>query len=181
MPTHNPKAHKLFEILVREHADMLTAFLRSIVRSPSDVDDLFQEAMMVAWRRLDDFDQSRPFAPWLRGIAANCAFAAVRRGRAAPLTNDPAVLEALEGRYAALSRRPGDTFGEQIAAMTDCLSRLPEAMREALELAYGRGLLLRQIAEMTGQMEETLKKRVQRARQAVADCLAPVATTQGAT
>ena len=62
-------AKKLFETLVREHAGMLTVYLRSALGDVSDVDDLFQETMVVAWRRLDDFDHTRPFGPWLRGIA----------------------------------------------------------------------------------------------------------------
>ena len=69
-----PDARKLFETLVREHADMLTVYLRSALGDTSDVDDLFQETMVVAWRRLDDFDQTRPFGPWLRGIARNLDF-----------------------------------------------------------------------------------------------------------
>ena len=51
-----PDAKKLFEALVREHADMLTVYLRSAVGNQTDVDDLFQETMVIAWRRLDDFD-----------------------------------------------------------------------------------------------------------------------------
>ena len=48
---------------------MLTVFLRSRVNDEAAVDDLFQETMLVAWKRLDDCDLSRPFGPWLRGIA----------------------------------------------------------------------------------------------------------------
>ena len=58
-----------FEILVRENTRMLTVFLRSRVKDEAAVDDLFQETMLVAWKRLDDCDLSRPFGPWLRGIA----------------------------------------------------------------------------------------------------------------
>ena len=38
-----PNARRLFEALVREHAEMLTVFLKSVLHNPSDVDDLFQE------------------------------------------------------------------------------------------------------------------------------------------
>ena len=47
----------------------------------------------------------------------------------------------------------------------------PEAMREAIEMVYARGLLLREIASSLGTAEETVKKRVQRARASLADCL----------
>jgi len=50
---------------------MLTVFLRSRVNDEAAVDDLFQETMLVAWKRLDDCDLSRPFGPWLRGLDRN--------------------------------------------------------------------------------------------------------------
>ena len=54
---HRIDAHAVFEILVRENAAMLTTYLRAAVRDAADVDDLFQEAMIVAWRRLGEFDR----------------------------------------------------------------------------------------------------------------------------
>ena len=38
---------------------------------PGNHVDLFQETMVVAWRRLDDFDHTRPFGPWLRGLPSS--------------------------------------------------------------------------------------------------------------
>ncbi len=69
----------LFETLVREHAEMLTAFIRGTVRDGSLVDDIFQETMLTAWRRLDEYDKQRPFGSWLRGIAARVQLAAYRK------------------------------------------------------------------------------------------------------
>ena len=83
----------VFEILVRENAEMLLAFLRSAVRDTHAVDDLFQESMLTAWRRLSEFDRTRSFGPWLRGIAAKLTLAYYRNHaqQAAPL--DQATLE----------------------------------------------------------------------------------------
>src|SRR5438477_13029302 len=41
--THAMDAEGLFEILMREHAGMLTVYLRSVVHDPASEDDLFQE------------------------------------------------------------------------------------------------------------------------------------------
>ena len=57
---------KAFEILARENSRMLTVYLRSLVDDEAAVDDLFQETMVVAWRRLDECDLSLPFGPWLQ-------------------------------------------------------------------------------------------------------------------
>ena len=60
------KEKKSFEILVRENSRMLTVFLSTRIREQAVIDDLFQETMLVAWKRLPDYDLDRPFVPWLR-------------------------------------------------------------------------------------------------------------------
>ncbi|MGQ0627635.1 MAG: sigma-70 family RNA polymerase sigma factor [Phycisphaerales bacterium] len=165
-----PSARRVFEILVQEHADMLTAFLRSLVYSTASVDDLFQETMLVAWRRLEDYDTARPFGPWLRGIASNLVLEHRRKTGRAGLCCEPEVLESLESQFATMNRMEGDTFRERAEKLRSCLSRLPEKLRDVVELAYVRGLLLRQIAEALDAGEEAVKKRIQRAREALIEC-----------
>lgn len=172
-PSHPGRA--VFEILVREHADMLTAYLRSLVRDPGAVDDLFQETMLTAWRRLDDYDRTRPFAPWLRGIARRLAMASHRAATKLVYIDDHVVLEDLDRRFERFGSLPGDGFRDRLSHVADCLSRLPESFRESLSMVYSRNMMLKQVAESLGVNEETIKKRVQRARQMLADCVAGAA------
>jgi RNA polymerase sigma factor (sigma-70 family) len=171
-PSVGQSGHEVFEILAREHADMLTAYLRSLIGNDPSVDDLFQQSMLVAWRRLGDYDRSRPFGPWLRGIAQRLVLEHRRRkaGRATPM--DPAVLVELDRRFDALGAGPGDTFRERAERVMGCLSKLPEAMRHSIEMVYARGLLIAAAAQALGATEEAVKKRVQRGRQLLAQCLA---------
>src|SRR2546423_13159072 len=96
-------AGAVFEILVREHADMLGAYLRTLVGADSSFDDLFQETMLVAWRRLPDYDRARPFAPWLRGIAQVLVMEHARKKRSRPVTTDPLVLVEIDRRFDLLA------------------------------------------------------------------------------
>jgi RNA polymerase sigma-70 factor (ECF subfamily) len=169
--TNGHTGREVFEILVREHADMLTAYLRSLVRPPHVVDELFQDTMVTAWRRLDDYDRERPFGPWLRGIAARLVLQHRRKSARDVLHCDPGVLEALERRYASVSGLPGDTFRDRAGRLLDCLTRLPAKLRNVIELAYARDCTLRHIARALEASEEAIKKRVQRARQLLAECL----------
>src|SRR5439155_7724407 len=121
-----PSAHRLFGILVHEHADMVSAFLRSLVTDREVVEDLFQETMLVAWRRLDECDQTLPFGPWLRGIAAKLVLEHRRKSaRRWWLNCDPEVLEGLEGEYRRLELQPGDSFRQRADRLAGCLERLP--------------------------------------------------------
>jgi RNA polymerase sigma-70 factor (ECF subfamily) len=164
-------AADLFEILVREHADMLTVYLRSLVRDPSLVDDLFQETMLTAWRRLDQFDRSRPFGPWLRGIAAKLVLAERRKSSARMLLCDEQVLEVIGRRLDEVTRRPGGTLDEKLDALRKCLKTLPKAYHAAVCLRYQEELSPPDIAARLAITCEAVKKRLQRARARLLDCL----------
>jgi DNA-directed RNA polymerase specialized sigma24 family protein len=99
----------VFEILVRENQAMLLTYLRAVVRDSSAIDDLFQETMLIAWRKLEEFDRTLPFGPWLRGIAAKLMLVHFRKARAAFLSFDEQTLEHLGQQVQSISELPGDT------------------------------------------------------------------------
>lgn len=179
MPGSEPRhsGHDVFEILVREHADLLTAYLRTLLWDDTAVDDVFQEAMLVAWRRLDDYDRDRPFGPWLRGIAARLVLQHRRQTAGRALSCAPEVLDALEQRFEEFSSRPGDSFRDRVDRLLECLRKLPEKLRVVIEMTYARDIMLRQVAESINVSEEAVKKRMQRGRQMLADCLQSSETT----
>ena len=164
-------AKKLFEILVNENAAMLTTYLRAAVRDPAGVDDLFQETMLTAWRRLDDYDTARPFGPWLRGIAAKLVLVHYRRVAKQDEPCGQEVLDQLESRFAGLQRLPGDTFDDKLDALRHCVELLPEKYREPVELRYRKELDMPTTAERLSLGLETLKKRLQRAKHRLLDCM----------
>lgn len=166
-----PSGRQVFEILVREHADMLAAYLRSILWTPSEVDDLFQETMLIAWRRLPECDRSQLFGPWLRGIAQKLVLEHHRRGKARAASVDPGTLTELDLRYDQLSHTPGDTFRARAERIITCMGRLPEPMRAAIEMVYIRDMLMAAAASALDATEEAVKKRVQRARQLLSECV----------
>ena len=96
---------------------MLVVFLRASLGNTPDVDDLFQETMIVAWRRLDDFDHTRPFGPWLRGIARKLVLEQHRK-RARNFQNST-VLDQLESRLDQIASQPGDTWDEKLELLRD--------------------------------------------------------------
>ncbi len=167
-----PDAHQVFNILVREHAPMLLAYLRSLLYSSGAVDDLFQETMLVAWRKLADMDQSQPFGPWLRAVAGRLVLEHRRKSAArGQLSCDPQMLRALELEFLRFESLPGESFRHRLDRLSGCIDKLPSPMREVIGLVYDRGLSLRSLAMSLNAAEETIKKRLQRARHTLADCL----------
>lgn len=165
----DPKA--VFEILMRENGQMLLAFLRAAVRDPDAVDDLFQETMLTAWRKLDEFDRDKPFGPWLRGIAGNLTLAYYRNHARQAATLDASSLEWLENRFARIQNLRGDTLAEKLAALRDCVQALPEHYRQPVHLRYAESRSLAEIGSMLQLALDTLKKRLTRAKGQLAECL----------
>lgn len=171
---HEPdltSAKAVFEILVREHAEMLEAYLRSVLGPTADMDDIFQETMLVAYRRLDDYDKKRPFGAWLRGIARVLILEHARKGMSRPRTRDPLILDGIDRRFETIENQPGDTFSERTRPLLDCVEKLPEKMRLSIELVYIRGLSIAEASASLSTGVEAMKKRVQRSRLLLADCL----------
>ena len=160
-----------FEILAREHSSMLLAFIRAMVTDRSAVDDVYQETMITAWRTLDRFDRDRPFGPWLRGIARNHALNHFRRHRKLPLPMEDEILQHLDRRIEDISNRPGDTWEEKIEALEDCLAHLPDPSRTMLDLHYRDAMNTDAIAQRLDATREAIKKRLQRTRAQLLDCL----------
>jgi len=163
-------AHDLFEILVRENSRMLMAYVRSVTRNAAAADDAWQETMMIAWRRIEDFDRSRPFGPWLRGIASRVMLAQFRKDTDA-VSVDEATLEYLDSRFETVQALRGDTLDEKLQALRDCVAALPEHYRTCIELRFMTGLKPKQLSERIGVALESVKKRLVRAKGLLLNCI----------
>lgn len=168
MPDHS---RKLFEVLVRQNEASLIAYLRTMVRDPGLADDLFQETLITAWRRFDQYDQSVPLAPWLRGIALNLARNAGRRRQRECLIFSGPLNEAVEKTLQSVQVDNEEESREKSSALSDCLSQLPKRSRELIRQRYEQNLTASTIAELTHANSAGIRKQLQRIRQALADCV----------
>ena len=152
---------------------MLTDYLRAHARDAAVADDLFQEVFLTAWRRFGDYDRSRPLAPWLRGIARNLLKDArrshARRVRLLGEAADAAVGADLDHVHG--SRGEGG-HRDHLAAVADCVDALPAKARQLIRGRYRDGFDAAELADRAGLSHAAVRKRLQRAREAVADCVA---------
>ena len=162
---------KLFEVLVRENEGALLAFLRTMVRDPGLVDDLFQETLITAWRRFDQFDSTRPLGPWLRGIALNLTRNAKRRQQRMPITADPAWAEAAEATIGRMESVAADTWDEKLRTLNECVQQLAGGSQQLIQQRYQQRLSSLQIAETCGRTPAAIRKHLQRIRKALAQCV----------
>ena len=166
------QSRELFEILVRENMDMVRAFLLAQVRDASLADDLLQDAFLIAWKNLDRYDRTRPFGPWLRGIAGKLVLSHRRKvARSKVFACDDDALEFFEHEFARLQELEGDNFDEKMAALRQCMEGLTDKQRETIEMHYEGGLQCKDIAPKLGMGLEAVKKHLQRGRAALLRCL----------
>lgn len=144
-------------------------FLRPVVRTRLDPEDLVQEVACRAYERFGTYDASRgTFRNWVFGIARNVLREALRqiavepspRGGGLSVTRD----WAAELRDTATSISRAVARDEAVAALIARVGGLPEDER-ALVIARGlEGRSHTEVAEQLGISAETAGKRWQRLR-----------------
>jgi len=166
---------ELFAILIREHELGLSAFVRSCVHDPAEADDLVQETFVTAWRDLEAYDPARPFAAWVRGIArhkiGDYFQRSARQGRRVHILPPEAVAD-LAVEFERFNRPArGEVYRDCFAALQECLAALSASDREIVQRAYREDQTCRVIASQLGRTVEVVKKRLQRARAELRDCI----------
>ncbi|MFO0814492.1 MAG: sigma-70 family RNA polymerase sigma factor [Gemmatales bacterium] len=170
-------ARTLFDILAREQSPMLRVYLRCLVQS-AEVDDLLQESLVAAWRSLDHYDRDKPLGPWLRGIARHIALAHYRKRTQTAVPYDPEWLQSLEDKCDAVQKQTGDTLEEKLTGLRDCIEQLPEPYRHSIRLRYQQALTGEPLAKALAISMENVKKRLQRARAWLTECMQKKRTTE---
>jgi RNA polymerase sigma-70 factor, ECF subfamily len=127
-----------------------------VVRDPALAEDVVQEAFLSLWRTAGRFVPERSRAgTWLLTLVHRRAVDLVRREerrRAEPIDVAPEAVDAAaqEAPWLHLER-------ERVRA---ALARLPDAQREAIELAYYGGFTQAELADRLGQPLGTIKSRM---------------------
>ena len=149
----------------RQDAELGRA-LRRALTAPDDADDAAQDGFLAAWRHLGRYDASRPFGPWLLRIVANAAADRRRRRR---------VRQTEELSPVAASRDAGPATDADRSALRDAfeaaLQGLPERQRMAVVLFDVEGYSHREIGEILGIPEGTVRSDVFHGRRALREVL----------
>ncbi len=149
-----------------QHLDAAYSLARWLSRSPTDAEDIVQEAMLRAFR---SFEQVRreDARPWLMSIVRNCCYnlaAQPHRRRDVPLgANGPELV--FEGPDAeAQAVRASDA-----RRLRATIATLPDEFREVLILREMEALSYREIAEVVQAPIGTVMSRLARARALLKD------------
>lgn len=174
---------RAFELLVMKYQRKLARLLSRMVRDQAEIEDITQESFIKAYRALPQFRGESAFYTWLYRIAVNTAKNyLVARGRRAPTTTEFSNEEAEGFEDAELLRDIATPDAElqtkQIAAAVNkAVEALPEELRTAITLREIEGLSYEEIAQMMDCPIGTVRSRIFRAREAIAEKIRPMLGT----
>jgi RNA polymerase sigma-70 factor (ECF subfamily) len=155
-----------FRELVERYTGLLFALSWRMLGDREDAADAVQEIFLRVYRALPRFRLGARFHTWLYTIALNWLRSRLRSRRSR---------RAAEARLRPPESGPDpadvalDREAERLAA--SALARLPARYREPFVLRHSQELSIREIAEVLGLPEGTVKVRLHRARRLLAAAL----------
>jgi RNA polymerase sigma-70 factor (ECF subfamily) len=160
--------HEAFGELVQRYERRVLKVIRRFIPDLEVATDLVQESFLRAWERMEQFDPSRRFGPWLFRLAVNLTYDHLRkvrrRGRWALFTDagedrtpDPSMADP----------RKDLDLTQEVQAV---LAEIPEAYRTVLILRDLEGFCTSDVATVTDRSEATIRWRLAEARKMFREC-----------
>lgn len=155
------------ELFVRHQARLLH-YLRRLLGSAADAEDVVQDVWIIALRKLGTLEQPEAFKAWLYRIARNRALSRLRRRHGeVPLDDDLPAREESESP----GGDDGALAGWDPAVIHDALGLLSAAHREVLTLRFVDELSYDEIAAVVGCTVGTVRSRLHYAKRSLHDQL----------
>ena len=175
---------RAFELLVEKYQRKLARLLSRFIRDPAEVEDVTQEAFIKAYRALPAFRGDSAFYTWLYRIGINTAKNyLMAMGRRAPTSTEVEAEEAEgfeEGEQLRDINTPESVLLSNEIAQTvnSTIEQLPEELRTAIQLREIEGMSYEDIARVMDCPIGTVRSRIFRAREAIAEQLRPLLGTR---
>jgi RNA polymerase sigma-70 factor, ECF subfamily len=153
-------SEEAFSALFERYSSGICAYVRGLVRSPEDADELAQEIFARAWEKLFQLRHASQFKPWLYRIATN-------------IVNDYGRRERIKQRFKWLSLDECDDLdstenvGENLIdeqLVKQAWKTVPRKYRECLLLEIKGQLTRREIADVVGIHENSVGTYISNAR-----------------
>ncbi len=178
---------KAFEMLVVKYQRRIERLIGRMVRDVDLVPDIAQETFIRAYRAIPQFRGDSAFYTWLYRIAVNTAKKALMELKRDPIVTESALAardDDDETSRVENELNDGETpdailASKQVAvAVNSAVADLSEELRQAITLREIEGLSYEEIAELMNCPIGTVRSRIFRAREAIAQRLRPLLGTR---
>ena len=178
---------RAFEMLVIKYQRRIERLIARMVRDVDLVQDIAQETFIRAYRAIPQFRGESAFYTWLYRIAVNTAKKALGELKRDPLVSEAALVSHDDGDETSRNENAlsdGETpesllASKQVAsAVNAAIDALSEDLRQAIVLREIEGLSYEEIAAVMNCPIGTVRSRIFRAREAIAERLRPLLGTR---
>lgn len=148
-----------------ENQGRLYGYIATLLPHRDDAEDVLQRTSLILWQKWDDFDESRGFLPWARGIAHNEVRNFLRRHERRNVHLSEPVVEMLAAEM------ENDTSDDRWTALTACLGKLQSRQRELVEQCYLGSDGVKAVAESLRTSTAAVYMRLHRVRKVLVECV----------
>lgn len=175
-----------YALLVDKYQRRVERLVARMVRDTGEIDDITQEAFIKAYRALPQFRGDSAFYTWLYRIAVNTAknYLFARNHRPRPMADSVVLNEdgsetfADEANLIDINTPESILMSKQVAQTVNrVVDGLQEELRVAITLREIEGLSYEEIAQAMQCPIGTVRSRIFRAREAIAERLRPLLET----
>ena len=142
-------------------------YVAALVPPTADAQEIVQQTAVVLWEKFDQYDASRPFAPWACRFALNVARQWMARRQRWKALLDRGLAEELARRREQL--RP--EFDARLVHLAQCLQKLPEKHRALLDGYYFQQSGVKTLAQQGQRTVDAVYKALQRIRRQLRECI----------
>tara|TARA_R100000789_G_scaffold68523_3_gene64296 strand:- start:3137 stop:3691 length:555 start_codon:yes stop_codon:yes gene_type:complete len=154
-------------LLIAAHQTRLRAFLRCLLVPGSDIEDVLQETNRILWQKALGFELGSDFWAWASQVARFEVLSYFRKRRRDLVAPDSPLVEQL----ASLATEELKHCDARRAALDECVSSLPSAQRQLLEMKYFSDQSISQISDQTNRTQGTICQTLYRIREALRHCV----------
>ncbi|NOT77071.1 MAG: sigma-70 family RNA polymerase sigma factor [Cyclobacteriaceae bacterium] len=144
-----------------------------ILNNRPEAEEAAQDAFIKAFHYLKTFNRQARFSTWLYRIVFNTAISYKRK--------NSRVMSSIEFHDKGREEASGLEKDDKQVFVAQAMDHLNEADRLAIQLYYIKEFSLEEVAELMGQNINTLKVRIHRARQRMADALKKILNEEALT
>jgi len=145
------------EALYRHYHRRLDRFLTRLTRRADVIEEVINDTFWIVWQKAGQFRRESRVSTWIMGIGYRCALKSLRQHGADPVDAD----EHAEGVHSLFDPSAARELNDWVSKG---LSRLSGEQRVTLELAYGAGHSLEEVAAIMECQVSTVKARMFHAR-----------------
>ena len=166
-PASNSRTQQEFLRVFLANEREIFRYVAALVPPTADAQEIVQQTAVVLWEKFDQYDASRPFAPWACRFALNIARQWMARRQRWKALLDGGIAQELAMRREQLRQE----FDTRLVHLEHCLQKLPEKQRSLVDGYYFKQADVETLAGQARRTVDAVYKALQRIRRQLRECI----------